>query len=106
MIENSSHILRKVIFQSRSNPGNTTLRMKSFTWVGQLSCIHPTEIVKKLTSYEPYNFITSRLSCLDLVLCKLNSLGDIQSMKVDLPSFLTILGQKEVQDNRWKIFGN
>jgi hypothetical protein len=89
-MEDSSHVLRKVSFQSRSNLGYTILRVQSLALVGQLSCTHPMEIVKKLTNYEAHCFVAPRFSSPNLILCKLDGLGNVQTMKVDRP-FLTML---------------
>ena len=72
----------------------------------QLLCAYATEFVKIPTDYEANNFVTPRPSSLNMILCKLNGLGDMQTMKVDLAPLLTILGQREFENNLKHISAN
>jgi hypothetical protein len=67
--------------------------------IGQFDCYTHIEHGIRLTDYESHNVVAPRLSNLNLVLCELLGLGDVQTMKVDLPPLLTILGQKNVEKN-------
>ncbi len=59
----------------------------------RLLCAHPTGFVERLTNYEAHNFVAPRSSSLNLILCELNGLGDVQTMKVD-HHLTTILRQR------------
>ena len=51
-----------------------------------------TDLSKELTNYESHSDVAPQYSSLNLVLCEVLGLGDVQTMKVDLPPLLTILG--------------
>ena len=57
---------------------------------------------ERLTSYEVHNIFTPRSSILNLILCELNGLSDVQIMKVDHP-ILPILSQRTTYGTyQWK----